>query len=55
MKTDRPANGENSDRITTTDNSGELTYLLFVLPEDGDFLRQIVGEFDLGKVVEWQK
>ncbi|MCB9331775.1 MAG: hypothetical protein H6574_11875 [Lewinellaceae bacterium] len=47
--------GKIPDRITTTDNSGELTYLLFVLPEDGDFLRQIVGEFDLGKVVEWQK
>jgi hypothetical protein len=46
--------GKIPDRITTTDNSGELTYLLFVLPEDGDFLRQVVEAFDLGKTVEWR-
>lgn len=39
------------DRLTTTDQSGEKTYLLFVLPEDGIFLRQSVAEFDLGKPV----
>ncbi len=39
------------DRLSTTDQFGENTYLLFVLPEDGSFLRQSVGEFDLGKSI----
>lgn len=35
------------DRITTTDRNGEKLYLLFLLPEDGTFLRQLVDEFTL--------
>lgn len=32
------------NRITTRDKDDELTYLLFMLEEDADFLKQIVGE-----------
>ncbi len=35
------------DRLTTTDQFGEQTYLIFVLPEDGVFLRQSIEAFDL--------
>ena len=37
------------DRLATTDRYGEKLYLLFVLPEDGAFLRQTVEEFDFEK------
>lgn len=32
-------------RITTTDRNNEKLYLLFILPEDADFLKQLVEEF----------
>ena len=34
------------DRITTPDRNGEKLYLLFILPEDAAFLRQLVAEFE---------
>lgn len=41
-----------SDRLETTDQYGEKTYLLLVLPEDAAFLRQSVEGADLGKPVQ---
>ena len=33
-------------RITTQDRNGEKLYLIFMLPEDADFLRQLAGEYE---------
>lgn len=35
------------NRLTTTNSEGDKLYLSFVLPETGDFLRQLVEEFDM--------
>jgi hypothetical protein len=36
------------DRVTTFDKNNEKLYLSFVLPENGDFFRQLVEETDFG-------
>jgi hypothetical protein len=37
-------------RITTSDRNGEKLYLLFMLPEDAAFLKQLVEEFEFETV-----
>lgn len=35
------------DRLTTIDSEGNQVYLNFILPETGDFLRQLVEEYEM--------
>ena len=38
------------NRLSTTDEEGKLMYLSFVLPETGDFLRQLVEQYDMESI-----
>lgn len=38
------------NRLTTTDAEGDLIYLSFVLPETGNFLRQLIEQYDMESI-----